>query len=132
MAITHNWEVKRLIQLNDDTGTVCQVDYRVVSTEDDFEVINGGKVILDVENIENFISYSDLNEEMVLEWVKSKLSQKSVDHEADNVKSINSIKNPPKPKHITERLPWNQPQTTVETVVESTEPTVESTEPVVE
>jgi len=106
MSVTHTWQIVKLIQLNDDTGTIVKVRYKVTSVEDDIEAVDESNVQLNVKNIENFIPYSQLDEETVLSWVKEKLLERSIDPESKNIDEINSIKNPPKPKEIQSKLPW--------------------------
>lgn len=106
MAVTHTWEIVKLSQVNNGTGTISDVSFKVTSVDGDFSAVNESDVQLSTENIEDFISYEDLDEQTVISWVKDKLSQESRDPEARNVLVININKNPPAPKVIEAPLPW--------------------------
>jgi hypothetical protein len=106
MAITHTWSIRELEQLNNGSGTVVRVKYNVSSTDGTVSTQSGGGVELDTENIENFISYEDLTEELVLGWVKEKLGPNLGNREVNNASWIDSVVNPPAPKTISTGLPW--------------------------
>lgn len=106
MTITHTWSIDRIRQLNNDLGVVSNISYSVHSTDGNIFTQSGGDVELQTENIENFIPYEDLTEEVVLGWVKEKLGENLGNHEVNNASWIDSIANPPKPKTITAELPW--------------------------
>lgn len=105
MAVTHTWSITRLEQLNDGTGTVTEVFYNVFS-EDEISCNSSGSVQLDTSNIENFIEYQNLTEEVLLGWVKEKLGENLGNHEINNAAWIESVKNPPAPRTISQPLPW--------------------------
>jgi len=113
MAITHNWKITKLIQLNNETGTICKVQYMLKSIDGDLVAENGGNIELETENVENFVPYSQLDEQTIIGWVKSKLAEKSRNPENENEVWIESVKNPPIPETIMETLPWNQSQESV-------------------
>lgn len=106
MAITHIWKILRLVQVNDGTGTVCQIQYRVISSEDEFSIPYESDINLPTENIENFIPYSELDEETVLNWLKSRLSEELIDPELRNISKLIVMKSPPKSTSIVTSLPW--------------------------
>jgi hypothetical protein len=106
MAITHTWSIRALIQRNDDSGTVIRVNYTVNSTDGTISTKSQGGVELQTENIENFIAYEDLTEELVLGWVKEKLGPNLANHEINNAAWIDSVLNPPAPRTISTALPW--------------------------
>ena len=106
MAITHTWSIRQLEQLNNGSGTVVRVQYNVNSTDGTVSTQSGGSVELDTKNIENFISYEDLTEELILDWVKEKLGPNLGNHEVNNASWIDSVVNPPAPKTISTGLPW--------------------------
>jgi hypothetical protein len=106
MSITHVWNIRELVQLNDDSGTVVRVEYVVNSNDGDISCSSGGSMELQTANIENFISYEDLSEEIVLGWVKENLDENLGNHEINNAVWINSVLNPPEPKTISLDLPW--------------------------
>jgi hypothetical protein len=106
VAITHTWSIRQLEQLNNGSGTVVRVQYNVNSTDGTVSTQSDGGVELNTENIENFISYEDLTEELVLGWVKEKLGPNLGNHEVNNASWIDSVVNPPAPKTISTGLPW--------------------------
>lgn len=106
MTITHTWIVKELVQLNDNSGKVVRVRYNVNSTDGNISTQSGGNVELEIDNIENFISYENLTEELVLGWIKEKLGPNLGNHEINNAAWINSVVNAPVPKTIKTELPW--------------------------
>lgn len=105
MAVTHTWSIIRLEQLNDGAGTVTEVFYNVLS-EDEISCNSSGCVTLDTDSIENFIDYENLTEEILLGWVKEKLGENLGNHEINNAAWIDSVKNPPAPRTISQPLPW--------------------------
>jgi uncharacterized phage-associated protein len=123
MEIAHTWKVRKLIQKNDGSGLVIQVIYKVYSTDGQYSYNSGGNVELETENLSNFVQYSDLTEELVLQWIKDKLGPNSGDLEEINTDWINAARNPiPSPTKV-ENLPW-EPEPTLEPVPEPTpEPT---------
>lgn len=106
MAVTHTWKIKNLTQLNDGSGTVKSVQYELFSTDGEISEKTGGFIYLDTENIENFIQYENLTEEVILGWVKEVLESELSYPEADNENRINFKKNPPAPTFISTPLPW--------------------------
>ena len=106
MAITHTWSIGELVQLNDNSGTVVRVQYNVNSTDGTISTKSEGGVELETENIDNFISYESLTEELVLGWVKEKLGPNLGNHEVNNASWIDSVVNPPAPRTINSALPW--------------------------
>lgn len=106
MAVTHNWSITEMVQLNDNSGTVIRAGYRVKSSDGEVSTQSMGMVELETENIENFIPYEQLTEEIVLGWIKSKLGPNLANHEINNASWIDSVINPPKPTTIQSPLPW--------------------------
>lgn len=103
--ITHNYTIKKLIQVNDGSGTVVKVEYEVETTDGEYKSSIFDDIQLDTSNIENFIKYEDLTEEIVLEWIKNIHGDKN---EIRNLQVIQFLKNPPKPPTIDTNLPWQQ------------------------
>jgi len=114
MAITHTWKIRSLFQVNDGTGTIARINYYVDSYDGDFFARSGGDIVLDIENIENFIPYDQLDEQTAIGWVKEKIGDKVSELESANESCIEGKKNPPAPEFISQPFPWNQPQPVVE------------------
>ena len=106
MEITHNWKIRKLIQKNDGSGLVIQVYFKVHSTDETYSYVSGGNVELSVENITNFVSYENLTEELVMEWIKDVMGPSLGGYEQINMDWINSMKNPMGPPTKIDRLPW--------------------------
>jgi hypothetical protein len=111
MNITHTWIIKKLNQINDGTGTVTSVFFKVVSRDEDTSkaVCYPDSVILDTQNIDsdNFIPYSELTEEQVLQFVRDKLGDEVQMIEDSNALQIQNKVNPPNLEVISENLPWS-------------------------
>jgi len=111
MNITHTWIIKNLSQINDGTGTVSRVDFKVVSRDEDTStaVCHPDSIELDIENIDmnNFTQYNDLTEEQVLQFVRDKLGNEVQQIENSNSLQIQNRVNPPAPTTIVENLPWS-------------------------
>lgn len=108
MPITHKWSVHQMEQLNDDSGTIVRVDYIVNSTDGNNSIQSHGTIELEVENIENFIPYENLTEEIVLNWIKIKLGSSLGGHEINNSSWVESVANPPTSNIIITNLPWQK------------------------
>lgn len=113
MSITHDWKITRLVQKNDETGTVIKVNYKLHSSYDVCSYIFAGSVDLECDNIQNFVSYQNLTEELVVQWVHDKLGEEVTTIEQGNEYFINSSLNLPIPSTKVERLPW-EPEPTPE------------------
>jgi hypothetical protein len=112
MAITHTWSIKKLDQLNDGKKIVANVNFEVESTNGTISTRSRGMIRLDTDNLTNPITYEDLTQETILNWVKSKLGPNLGNYEVNNAAWINSVANPPKPRVIAEELPWLSKNTT--------------------
>lgn len=110
MAVTHNWKIKTLVQNNDNTGTVNQIYFEIHSVDGNYSYTVESDVRLDTENIQNFIPYSSLTEQIALQWVQNKLGTSVADYEQSNTDWINQAKyideNPIVPEIKIENLPW--------------------------
>jgi hypothetical protein len=106
MAITHTWQIRKLVQKNDGTGTVIQVYFKVHSNDGMYYYVSAGNVELDVDNISNFVAYADLTEMIVIGWVHDKLGPSLGGYEQINEDWINSAKTPSTTTIKIEKLPW--------------------------
>lgn len=109
MEITHNWVIRKLVQKNDGSGTVIQVYFKIHSIEGEYYYASAGNVELDADNIQNFISYENLTEQIVIEWVQNKLGPSLGGYEQTNTDRINLAKTLITPTTKVEKLPW-EPQ----------------------
>lgn len=106
MEITHTWKVNKLVQKNDNSGLVIQVFYKVHSTDGEYFYVSGGNIQLNTENLDNFIPYENLTEELTVQWVKDNLGPSLGYHEQDNTYQINSFRTPSIPETKSDPLPW--------------------------
>lgn len=102
--VTHKYTINTLIQKNDDSGTVVKVEYEVETVDGDYRSKVTDDIELNVLNIQNFVKYEDLTEEIVLQWIKDIHGDKN---EIKNMVIIERQKNPPKPPTIEQPLPWS-------------------------
>lgn len=102
-GITHEYTVRKLVQVNDDSGTVTKVEYEVHTTDGDYKSTMVDDVVLGPPSTGNFIKYEDLTEETVIQWIKNIHGNKN---EIRNLQIIAYQKNPPKPHTIDTNLPW--------------------------
>lgn len=101
--VTHKYTINKLIQKNDDSGTVVKVEYEVETVYEDYRSTVTDDIELNVSNIQNFVKYEDLTEEIVLQWIKDIHGDKN---EIKNTIIIERQKNPPKAPTIEQPLPW--------------------------
>jgi len=101
--VIHKYTINKLIQKNDDSGTVVKVEYEVETVDGDYRSKVTDDIELNVSNIQNFVKYEDLTEEIVLQWIKDIHGDKN---EIKNMIIIERQKNPPKPPTIEQPLPW--------------------------
>lgn len=105
--ITHTWKINNIKQLDDKTGTVTNISFQLLSTNGNSHFISRGEVELNTNNIENFINYENLTQEIVLDWIKTNLGEKYLEYEMNHTELINSTTNLHNPKIVTKSLPWN-------------------------
>ena len=136
MEVTHELVIKQLDQLNDESGVVKYICYELISSVESRSVKLSGFIELDTDNIENFISYQDLSEEIILDWTYEHNSDKIEKQKIMNEERLNAILSVTGTSIKKQPLPWEvEPQEPVveETQSETQEPVVEETqEPVVE
>ena len=107
MEITHAWKIKLLQRLNDGTGTVCHIKFNIESTHEGTTFKGPPHSIdLETEGISDFIPYDELNEEIVVSWIKAKIGQYCEKLESENEKMIESRINPVPPSKISESPNW--------------------------
>lgn len=104
MEITHSYEIRELEQLNNDTGTVSNVRFKITSTDGTHVIESHECIPLDTDNIENFIEYQNLTEEIVLNWLYQHNDVGLIKDQ--HIKWIELQINPPKSATIVTSLPW--------------------------
>lgn len=105
MEVTHTYKVHGLEQINDESGTVCSIWYSVTSTDGENSIDSSERGELNTENIQNFIDFENLTEEVVTEWAKNHEHSPRV--EQSHIRYLEYKRNPPKPATIHVDLPWS-------------------------
>lgn len=110
MTITHTWKIKTLVQNNDNTGTVNQIFFEIHSTDGEYSYTVDSDVRLNVYDIQNFVPYNNLTEEIVLQWVKDTIQISAEEYEQLNVDWITQARYADQNSIPTltkiENLPW--------------------------
>jgi hypothetical protein len=106
MEISHELIIKQLDQLNDDTGIVKYICYELISSAENRSVKWSGFVDLSTEDIENFISYEDLTEELILDWIYQHYYDRIENQKLLNVDRLNAILNVTNSLTKNKNLPW--------------------------
>lgn len=110
MAITYTWKVISLRKTNDASlsNIIVGTNWQCEGTDEEgYSGIFYGATPFDLSSVDqqNFISFEDLTEAIVLEWIKGEVISNYWDHvQAQIEKQINLKKNP-----IVDvlNLPWN-------------------------
>ena len=107
MAITYNWDISQLDCYTEKQGkerVVYNVCWRYQATEDNYFAEVYGSQHLNSDDITDFVSYSDLTKEKVVEWVKAAMGPTKVAAFKSQIDAaIENQKNPPV---VTPPLPW--------------------------
>lgn len=112
MEITHTWKIDRLDKINDNTGTVKVIAAYVLSTNGEVSVSAPAEVELNVDNIESFIDYNDLTEDLVITWLKNELGESINYLETENEKFIENKTKKTSEVNLSiipDRPPWETP-----------------------
>lgn len=114
MSITITWHIDALDCVPDVDGMVDYVvcaHWRCNGTDGTFSGSVYNTQSFEVKASDpNFVPYSELTEELVIDWVKNAIGVETVDATEENV--INQIQDQINPKIVTPPLPWanaNQP-----------------------
>lgn len=107
MDIIYTWNIDKLISHTESEGkndVVCTVFYTFNGTYKTYNGFVKGSISLDYDKDTDFIPYSDLTKDQVIEWVKSSLDQNKItEMEADIVVQIQDQISPLVVSHS---LPW--------------------------
>ena len=100
MAITYTWKIKSLKKTNgtglNDVIVGTQWELKGTDEDGDSGVFNGATPFeMSKVDPENFVSYENLTEEMVLDWIKAVVVDHYWDHvEMQILRQIALLKNP--------------------------------------
>jgi hypothetical protein len=70
---TYQWQINRLECLPDEQKIVSKVHWSLSAKRGDYECNCFGEIQLDYEEGSELIDYSELTEEIILNWTKEKL-----------------------------------------------------------
>ena len=88
MSITFTLRINelRVVQLEDQPNTVCQIDYEYVGLNGDNKAHSYiGTERLNTDDVESFISFDELTEEVVVSWLEASWSESHYDHMQDQI-----------------------------------------------
>jgi hypothetical protein len=114
MAITYTWKIKSLKKTNgtglNDVIVGTQWELKGTDEDGDSGVFNGATPFeMSKIDPENFVSYENLTEEMVLDWIKAVVVDHYWDHvEMQILRQIALLKNP-EVEVNSAGLPWAPP-----------------------
>ena len=131
MEVEHQLIIKQLDQLNNDSGIVKYICYELISSAENRSVKWSGFIELDTDNIEDFISYENLTEEVILDWTYAHNSDKIEKQKLMNEERLNAILSVVNATTKNQRLPWEpEPvvEETEEQVIEESQSSLESQE----
>lgn len=109
IEIKYIWKILRveaLPSLNNLTNVVKRINYEVIALSDDtgYHSQLAGETTLIDPNPKAFIPYFDLDENTMVNWVKTSIGTQTVyDHENELAQNILNLE---KPKLIEMDLPW--------------------------
>ncbi len=106
MEVIHELVIKQLDQLNDDSGVVKYICYELISSTEGRSVKLSGFIELNTDEIEDFISYEDLTEEVILEWTYTYNFDKIEKQKLMNVERLNAILSVTVSSTKKQHLPW--------------------------
>lgn len=104
MSITFNLKINdlRVVQLEDQPNTVCQIDYEYVGVNSENKAHSYiGTERLNTEGIESFIAFDDLTEATVIEWLEAVWSDTHYAHMEEQITGRFDI-----PVITSARKPW--------------------------
>ena len=75
MAITNTWSIDKLDRITAD-GYVHTAHFTLLTEDTPYKAAVSGKI--DLDKPDTLVPYSDLTEELVVEWVKTKLNSPEI------------------------------------------------------
>lgn len=104
--ITYTWKIQELTVAPNDSGlqdVVKSVRYSVTATEEDISTDIGLSVALNpIADPNQFVAYSDLTEQTVLDWIQPMTDM--IELEARATLVLQELRTPP---IVTKPLPWS-------------------------
>lgn len=109
MSITFTLKINdlRVVQLENQPNTVCQVDYEYVGLNSDNKAHSYiGTERLNTDEIESFVAFDDLTEAMVIDWLEAVWSDTHYTHMQEQITTRFDI-----PVITSARKPWEPEDT---------------------
>ena len=97
----------RVVQLEDKPNTVCHIDYEYVGLDDTALAHSYiGTERLNTDDVESFISFDELTEEVVVSWLEASWSETHYDHMKEQINNRFAA-----PIITSHPFPWEPPHT---------------------
>lgn len=107
MQIYYTWsidQIKAYPLVTNKENVICNVGWRLTASNGVDGCSINGSIDIPIGALDNFIDYSDLTEEQVLQWVKDTMGAEIVQQYEDGARSqLEAVINPP---IVTLPLPW--------------------------
>jgi hypothetical protein len=104
MTTTYEWKINKLECLPNEQKIVFKVHWSLTAKKEEHQCNCFGEVELNYEENSDFIEYSELTEEIILNWVKEKL-QDTINNE-DTLKEVLSTRLFELESRVVLELPW--------------------------
>jgi hypothetical protein len=104
------WKINNAIRMN-PSGLIIDVFYEIKVVFGDFFLNKRSSVRLtENPNSEEFIPFENLTEDIIIQWVKDKLGESTVEEIENSLKEklLKEIKNKPTSGKFSEGLPWKK------------------------
>ena len=107
MSISITWSIEKLEcrpQASDLSDVVCNVHWCVAATDEVYRAVSNGSIGVTYFESSSFTPYNELNEDQVIAWVKSLLSQGEIN--AIEEATMQNVMGQRLPAVFTLDLPW--------------------------
>jgi hypothetical protein len=107
MSATYNWSINSLSVLQEPKSNyVVKATWSLSGSVDNFVDSRGGITEFKVEQNDHFVNFEELTEQIVLDWVKTKLGEATILEIKKSISaSLDAMQNP-KPIAVDVSLPW--------------------------
>jgi len=110
MQITHQMKIEQLDthqELMGKQDVVFAAHWRIIATNEKTTVSCAGVQKLSTDNLQNFILYEQLTEEVVVAWVKKEMQKSNVNISEIEKNLTHEILETEKPKEQLKPVPWD-------------------------
>jgi len=107
MNVIYNWSINSLSVLQEPKSNyVVKATWSLSGSVDNFVDSRGGITEFKVEQNDHFVNFEELTEQIVLDWVKTKLGEATILEIKKSISaSLDAMQNP-KPIAVDVSLPW--------------------------